>query len=443
MADSPFKGLLYSPEVLGGIGLLTAGLSGQNPGVALPQLMQGMKTASMFRAMDEEEEKRKFIKEFGSSIPEEDQAFFKAYPKVYLQNKYKKKDKPQVVEIFKGEKSKSFNINNDTELMEMLKLTNNEEWSLTKPTKRTSTNLYEIYKDGESKFFDISTDEGLNEVIRLGDQGWSSKQDGKSEFKNFYDTNNPTDIRTFNLSDPDDRKALKEFRKDPKTNVIIQPTMDKSTDFLQKKSITDAQGKIINAIKLDEQLENIEMLHDPRFSTYLGMADARFSELMEKAGFKTSQEREAFMAKRAEWESAVQQYFADYRKAITGVAAGEKEIKLLEASVANVNDSPTVFIRKIKLSRALMKQVVERNRRFVELDGQEPTYDANGKPSGKYKKFLEDPKNQIQINEEIVVPFIQDLQYYKYSKKQIEFKLKQFFGKESLPKINAILENLK
>ena len=32
MADSPFKGLLYSPEVLGGIGLLTAGLSGQNPG---------------------------------------------------------------------------------------------------------------------------------------------------------------------------------------------------------------------------------------------------------------------------------------------------------------------------------------------------------------------------------------------------------------------------
>ena len=48
MAESPFKGLLYSPEVLGGIGLLTAGLSGQNPGAALPNLIQGMKTASMF-----------------------------------------------------------------------------------------------------------------------------------------------------------------------------------------------------------------------------------------------------------------------------------------------------------------------------------------------------------------------------------------------------------
>ena len=51
--------------------------------------------------------------------------------------------------------------------------------------------------------------------------------------------------------------------------------------------------------------------------------------------------------------------------------------------------------------------------------------------------------HKIQIYEEFVVPFIQDLQYYKYTKKQIEFKLKQYFGKESLPKINAILENLK
>ena len=69
MAESPFKGLLYSPEVLGGIGLLTAGLSGQNPGVALPSIMQGMKTASMFQAIEDEEEKRKFIKEFGATVP--------------------------------------------------------------------------------------------------------------------------------------------------------------------------------------------------------------------------------------------------------------------------------------------------------------------------------------------------------------------------------------
>ena len=57
MAESPFKGLLYSPEVLGGIGLLTAGLSVKILVQALPNLIQGMKTASMFSAMEQEEEK--------------------------------------------------------------------------------------------------------------------------------------------------------------------------------------------------------------------------------------------------------------------------------------------------------------------------------------------------------------------------------------------------
>ena len=87
MADSPFKGLLYSPEVLGGIGLLTAGLSGQNPGAALPMLTQGMKTAAMFKAMEEEEEKRNFRKQFASQVPEEDKALFKAFPLEYIKNK--------------------------------------------------------------------------------------------------------------------------------------------------------------------------------------------------------------------------------------------------------------------------------------------------------------------------------------------------------------------
>ena len=107
MAKSPFQGLLYSPEVLGGIGLLTAGLSGQNPSVAVPQLLQGMKTASMFQAMEDEEEKRKFIKDFGDTVPKEDQAFFKAYPKVYLAQKYKKTT-ANTKSLFKNGQEKTF-----------------------------------------------------------------------------------------------------------------------------------------------------------------------------------------------------------------------------------------------------------------------------------------------------------------------------------------------
>ena len=54
-----YRGLLYSPEVLGGIGLLTAGMSGRSPDATLPMFMQGMQTASMFKKMQEEEEKKK------------------------------------------------------------------------------------------------------------------------------------------------------------------------------------------------------------------------------------------------------------------------------------------------------------------------------------------------------------------------------------------------
>ena len=79
-----YKGLLYSPEVLGGIGLLTQGLSGASPGVALPSIMQGMKTASMFSAMEKEEEKKKLIEQYADKVPEDQQALFKAFPLEYL-----------------------------------------------------------------------------------------------------------------------------------------------------------------------------------------------------------------------------------------------------------------------------------------------------------------------------------------------------------------------
>ena len=61
MAESKYKGLLYSPEVLGGIGLLTAGLSGGSPDKALPSLLQGMQTAAMFRKQEDEEDRKSVV----------------------------------------------------------------------------------------------------------------------------------------------------------------------------------------------------------------------------------------------------------------------------------------------------------------------------------------------------------------------------------------------
>ena len=122
MADSPFKGLLYSPEVLGGIGLLTAGLSGQNPGAALPMIQQGMKTASMFQAMEEEEEKRKFKKLYADSVPKEDKALFNFAPVEYIKNReFKKPQKPNFVTFVKGKESYTLDLSLPSDLVKARK----------------------------------------------------------------------------------------------------------------------------------------------------------------------------------------------------------------------------------------------------------------------------------------------------------------------------------
>ena len=42
------KSLLYSPEVLGGLSILTQGLAGKSPEVVMPSLMQGVQTCLLY-----------------------------------------------------------------------------------------------------------------------------------------------------------------------------------------------------------------------------------------------------------------------------------------------------------------------------------------------------------------------------------------------------------
>ena len=93
MAESKYKGLLYSPEVLGGIGLLTAGLSGGAPDRALPSLLQGMQTAAMFRKQEDEDEKQKLIKEYADQVPADQKNAFLIAPKQWLAKNVFNKDK--------------------------------------------------------------------------------------------------------------------------------------------------------------------------------------------------------------------------------------------------------------------------------------------------------------------------------------------------------------
>ena len=75
-------GLLGSPEALTGLGLISAGMKGQNIGeAALPSFVEGLKVSSTVRAMTKEQEQQKALEEFSSQVPEQYKPLFKAFPK--------------------------------------------------------------------------------------------------------------------------------------------------------------------------------------------------------------------------------------------------------------------------------------------------------------------------------------------------------------------------
>lgn len=352
MADSPFKGLLYSPEVLGGIGLLTAGLSGQNPGAALPMIQQGMKTASMFKTMEDEEEKRKLIKDYESQVPDDQKALFKAFPKEWLsKNVFAKSSKP-TFETFISPDGKEVTINTSS-------------------------------KDGLAKATDL--------------------------------VNN------------------KDYTKFTKS--VSAKTKD---DLTSKGTKGKIEKDLVNAYEARDLLENIDVLFEPEFVTYYGKSKAFLTREAQKLGITTSEDLEKFLTRQSGWKADVLKYTNKYRKFITGVAAGEKEIQLLANSIANPDDAPGVFKAKIKTQRIQNEMLIRRNEAFLSEGLGGMTRDADGNPTGKYKEYLEN--NPIEVNKEMAVEFVQSLVNDGFSNEGIELKIKQVFGRNNLDKVIAFLQ---
>ena len=344
MAESPFKGLLYSPEVLGGIGLLTAGLSGQNPGAALPMIQQGMKTASMFKAMEEEEEKRRFKKLYADSIPKEDKALFNFAPVEYIKNReFKKKGNPNIKEIYKDGKSKTFDISKSGQLTEFLDLTNNQDWTTLAPKNQ-----------------------GAN-------------------FVNFKDQASD-EVRVFDVNNKDDLKLLEEFKNEPGREVIRVPGMDKSSD-LEKSNKTNLMKTVIKGTDLLSNLERQELLFEDDFLSYTGRL--KFEALKVKDQFKIplSSEERGFLNRRSTWLQTNQQYFNDYRKSVTGVAAGEKEIGWIQESIPSDKDTPATFKAKLKNQKVIQKKLIDNAQQFLKLKGKS-SMNENGEYTREYLEYI-------------------------------------------------------
>lgn len=330
------QGLLGSPAITQGIGLLSMGMRGIDPATALQRTN---KVAIQQEALKDRRRQREFIDKYAGEVPEADRELFKAYPELYIKTK------------------------------------------------------------------------GLGAKPNLVNM--ADPQTGK--------------ISTYNLNNPND---LNKFRaaKSQGAYEVGKPTIQATSMEglgLSKSGVTAAEKSILGAAGLQKSLEIMDVQFEPEFLTYQGKTKAAIAEGLGKLGITSDAEINNFISRKAEWEAANRQYFNQYRKEITGVAAGEKEIAYLEASIPNINDSPAVYKAKIKLQREFNQDIINRNQKFLQT-GLKETRDAQGRPTGKYKEYLE--KNQIKPTQDKVDGFIQLYANEGFSEKAILLKLKNTFG---------------
>jgi len=350
------KSLLYSPEVLGGLSILTQGLAGKSPEVVMPSLMQGVQTASAMSKFEDEEDKKKFIEQYKDQVPKAEMELFLYDPALYIKNRV-----------------------------------------YTKPVK--------------------------------------------SDFVNFSDVNSG-DVKMFDINSIEGKANLKIFRNEvvdgKKRNVIETPSMDKSSDLdIEKSNKKKVQEKIIDAYEQKDNIENMKLLFQPEFSTYYGKSKALVASELQKLGIKTPKEITDFLNLRSEWEMSVNAFFDTYRKYVTGVAASPQELKIIEKSVPNKNDAPSVFLAKIKLQEIKNQQIIDRNNAFMELGVGEITRNKDNEPTGKYKEFLQ--KNKLEITKKEAVSLVTDLAEAGYTDQAIGLKIRQIFGKENEDKVLTML----
>jgi len=337
------QGLLGSPAITQGIGLLSMGMRGIDPATALQKTNQ---VRMQQQVIKDKQRQREFIDKYASEVPEADRELFKAYPELYI-------------------KSRGLGA---------------------KPN-----------------------------LVNMADP-----QTGKIST---YNLNNPTDLNKFRTA-----KASGAYEVGKPT---IQATSMEGIG-LAKSGVTTAQKAILGAQGLQKTLNIMETQFEPEFLTIPGKTKAAVAEGLSKIGITSDKDITNFLIRKAEWEQANQQYFNQYRKEITGVAAGEKEIAFLQQSIPNVTDAPAVYRAKVKLQRQLNQDIIERNQKALQI-GLKETRDAQGRPTGKYKEYLE--KNQIKPTQKQVDDFLKELVSVGYNEDTILLKLESTFGKGNYEKL--------
>lgn len=306
--DDKTKGLLFSPEVLGGIGLLTAGLSGKSPNAAFPSMLQGLQTANLYQKYLKDQKQTEALGEFTKDLPTDQKLLATAFPKQYAASKFKTT---------------------------------------------------------------------------------------KSDIKTFKKGNN---VVSLDLSVPADKAKSRQLLADGYT-AFTQSVQGADLGSLDKSGKSKSQKSIIDNTKLLGQLRTEQVLFEPEYLTAQGKLKYEFLKKKDFANPNSlNTDERIFLKGYDKWLQTNLQYFNQYRKLITGVAAGEKEIGWLQSSIPSTKDSPTSYQAKIKNQIKITERLIKNEKTFLSEKGVNAVNDK-GEYSKEYIKYLKDKKFQPTVDE--------------------------------------------
>ena len=117
-----------------------------------------------------------------------------------------------------------------------------------------------------------------------------------------------------------------------------------------------------------DRLNQIEELTKDEYLTYWGKGKAKVSEMAAKAGIATDKISD-YAADYEEWATSTKAHTLLWRKLITGVAGGEKEMEAIEAVSINIGDSAKTFRRKLRRQKAMAEVAKQRAQYSIENFG--------------------------------------------------------------------------
>ena len=181
---------------------------------------------------------------------------------------------------------------------------------------------------------------------------------------------------------------------------------------MSKKIQGKLEGDILSGTDALDQLNMIEATFEKDFYTIGGKSEAWLKNFFNKMD---ANQVDVFTQRKAIHDQYVLQYFNAYRKWVTGVASGEKEMAWIQRSIPSGNDSPMAFEGKLKSIKAYTEKAIARQKLALNkgINVEPIGYNDKGMPifDPAYKKFLNDNPYREPIQSRI--EYLKKLQYSK------------------------------